>query len=76
MKFILVIILFLFLIGPIIRFAFRFFVMNKIVKEQKKYYNQESNRKEGEIRVENATPNRTSRTKDTEGQYVDFEEVK
>lgn len=52
--------------------------MNKIVKEQKRYYEQNSpqNRKEGEIRVDNATPNKSQKTKDSEGQYIDFEEVK
>jgi nucleoside diphosphate kinase len=78
MKFLLVIFLIFILIGPVIRFALRFLVMNKIVKEQKRYYEQNSpqNRKEGEIRVDNATPNKSQKTKDSEGQYIDFEEVK
>ncbi len=78
MKFLFLIFLFFILLGPVIRFAFRFLVMNKIVKEQKKYYETQSppKRKEGEVRVENATPSRPKRTNDTDGQYIDFEEVK
>ena len=78
MKFLFVIFLFFILIGPVIRFAFRFLVMNKIVKEQKKQYEQQNppRRKEGEIRVDNVTPNKSQKTGNSEGQYIDFEEVK
>ncbi|MCD8539685.1 MAG: DUF4834 family protein [Leadbetterella sp.] len=52
-------------------------VMNKVVQEQKKYYQKQSpSRKEGDIRVENATPNRPQQSRDTEGQYIDYEEIK
>lgn len=74
MKFLFVLFLFFILIGPVIRFVFRMLVMNKIVQEQKKY--ERPVRKEGEVRVENATPHRAQQTKDTEGQYIDYEEIK
>lgn len=78
MKFLFVIFLIFILIGPIIRFAFRFLVMNKIVKEQKRQYEQQNppRGKEGEIRVDNPAPNKSPKTGDSEGQYIDFEEVK
>lgn len=77
MKFLLLLFLFFLLIGPVIRFAFRFLVMNKVVKEQKKYYEQQNpQRPVGDIRVDNATPNRQQKSNNSEGQYVDFEEVK
>jgi hypothetical protein len=78
MKFLLVIFLIFILIGPIIRFAFRFLVMNKIVKEQRRQYEQQNppRRKEGEIKVDTTTTSRSQKTSDSEGQYIDFEEVK
>jgi hypothetical protein len=74
MKFLFVLILFFILLGPILRFLLRMFVMNKVMKEQVKA--QKSARKEGDIRVENAAPNRPQHTKDSDGQYIDYEEIK
>jgi hypothetical protein len=74
MKFLFVIILFFILLGPILRFLLRMFVMNKVMKEQVKA--QKSARREGDIRVENAAPHRPQRTKDSDGQYIDYEEIK
>ncbi|WP_367915049.1 DUF4834 domain-containing protein [Leadbetterella sp. DM7] len=77
MKFLFLLFLFFILIGPVVRFVFRMLVMNKVVQEQKKYYEkQRPTRKEGDIRVENATPNRPQRSSDSDGQYIDYEEVK
>ncbi|MBX2953913.1 MAG: hypothetical protein KF870_15530 [Leadbetterella sp.] len=47
--------------------------MNKVVQQQNKYQNPA--RKEGDIRVENATPNKPQKTRDTDGQYIDYEEI-
>ena len=74
MKFLFVLFLFIILLGPVVRFLFRMLVMNKVVQAQKKY--QTPPRKEGEIRVDNATPQRPGKTRDTEGQYIDYEEIK
>lgn len=74
MKFLFLLFLFFILIGPVVRFLFRMLVMNKIVQEQKKH--EKPTRKEGDIRVENATPKRPQQTRDTEGQYIDYEEIK
>lgn len=74
LKFLFVLFLFFILIGPAVRFVFRMLVMNKVVQEQNKYQNPA--RKEGDIRVENATPNKPQRTRDTDGQYIDYEEIK
>lgn len=77
LKFLFVLFLFFILIGPVVRFLFRMLVMNKVVQEQKKYYQKQNPaRKEGDIRVENATPNRPQQSRDTEGQYIDYEEIK
>lgn len=77
MKFLFLLFLFFILIGPMVRFVFRMLVMNKVVKEQQKYYQKQNpSRREGDIRVDNATPNRPQKTKDTDGQYIDYEEIK
>lgn len=77
MKFLFVLFLFFILIGPVIRFLFRILVMNKVVQEQKKYYQKQNpGRKEGDIRVDNATPSRPQKTRDADGQYIDYEEIK
>ncbi len=77
MKFLFLLFLFFILIGPMVRFVFRMLVMNKVVEQQKKYYERQNpSRKEGDIKVENATPNRPQRSRDSEGQYIDYEEIK
>lgn len=77
MKFLFVLFLFFILIGPLVRFLFRMLVVNKVVQEQKKYYQKQNPaRKEGDIRVENVTPNRPQQSRDTDGQYIDYEEIK
>ncbi len=77
LKFLFVLFLFFILIGPVVRFLFRMLVMNKVVQEQKKYYQKQNpSRKEGDIRVENVTPNRPQQSRDTDGQYIDYEEIK
>ena len=77
LKFLFVLFLFFILIGPAVRFVFRMLVMNKVVKEQQKFYQkQKPSRSEGDIRVDNATPHRPQKTKDTDGQYIDYEEIK
>lgn len=77
MKFLFVLFLFFILIGPVVRFLFRMLVMNKVVQEQKKYYQKQNpTRKEGDIRVENVTPNRPQQSRNTDGQYIDYEEIK
>jgi hypothetical protein len=74
MKFLFVLLLFFILLGPVLRLLLRTIVMNKVMKEQKKYTT--TTRKEGDIRVENAAPHRSQRTRDTDGQYIDYEEIK
>jgi len=77
MKFLFLLFLFFILIGPVIRFVFRMLVMNKVVQQQQKYYEKQNpSRKEGDVRVENATPHRPQRSKDSDGQYIDYEEIK
>lgn len=74
MKFLFVLILFFILLGPILRLLLRMFVMNKVMKEQVKAT--KSARREGDIKVENTAHHRPARTKDSDGQYIDYEEIK
>ena len=75
-KFIFLILLLLVFVAPLRRFLFWLVVGRQIVKEQKKYQQPTAPvRPEGEIKVD-YKPNRNDRPKDTDGQYVDYEEVK
>ena len=63
-------------VAPLRRFLFWLVVGRQIVKEQKKYQTPEGPpKREGHIKVD-YVPNKDSNTKDSGGQYIDFEEVK
>jgi hypothetical protein len=76
-KILLIFILLLAFVAPLRRFLFWLIVGKQMVKEQKKYnqQNQAKSKPEGEIKVDFIPKDRNDFDKNG-GQYVDFEEVK
>ncbi len=76
------IIFFYYLFKLIARYVFPFLLKKGVENMQKKQqqefdrFREEAMKREGEVKVETkGKPNRSTTTDDTEGEYVDFEEV-
>lgn len=76
MKFLFLLILFFFLFSPIIRMITRVFLVKKMSQFQNGQPQKKPTRKEGDIRIDNASPKHQQKTGNSEGHYIDFEEVK
>lgn len=75
-KIIVVILLVLIFVPSVRRFLFWLIVGRQIVKEQKKYQQPPKPvRPEGEVKVD-YIPNKDRNSKNSDGQYIDYEEVK
>ena len=76
-KIIFVILLVLIFVPSVRRFLFWLIVGRQIVKEQKKYQQpQRKVRPEGEIKVDYVPPGKDQNSNNSDGQYIDYEEVK
>jgi hypothetical protein len=78
MKYILILGIIMYFIPKVLRFSLKWFVSSQLDKVQRDFQNKSkaNTRKEGEIKVD-INPNKsTSKGNYTDGEYIDFEEVK
>ncbi|MGF7216973.1 hypothetical protein GGR92_003140 [Spirosoma lacussanchae] len=71
LKYLFIITLIILFVPPVRRFVFYLLVGRQLVKQQKQHPN--SNRREGDVRVENRPK---GDTRFQGGEYVDYEEIK
>lgn len=74
-KFLLGVFIFIFLVRVLVYYVLPWFIKRKLEKMQAQHDQENDNRKEGEIRVEDTTSQKEYPNKSDIGEYVDYEDV-